>query len=192
MRTLFIISTFAASAMFAHAAAAADNGLYVGASIGQSTTDLGVPGSVGDLFDEEDSGFKLMAGLRPLDWFGVEASYLDLGKVEQTRNDVGFADFEFDQKGYNAFGVFFLDIATFDLFAKAGLVRWDLDGSGTTLFGPADFSDDGTDFAWALGAQARFRSIAVRLEYERFQVKALDGLIEKPEMFSIGLTWTFF
>ncbi|MBN1237206.1 MAG: outer membrane beta-barrel protein [Gammaproteobacteria bacterium] len=184
-----VIAACAAAASLAGTARAQDNGIYLGGSIGRSSTDIG---DAAALFDDEASAFKLVAGLRPLDWFGVEASYIDLGEVEQTQNVADFADFRFEQKGTDAFGVFFYDVALFDLFAKAGLVRWDIDGAGSTSAGRVDMSDDGTDFAWGVGAQVRLRSIAVRLEYERFEAEAFDGLAEKPEMLSVGMTWTFF
>jgi hypothetical protein len=188
MRTHIVTASLAALALLADTAEAADNGIYLGAAVGQSTSDVG---SVDDLFDGEDSAFKLVGGVRPLDWLGIEASYRDLGAVEQTQNLADLSDFHFEQQGVDAFGVFFFDIAAFDLFAKAGVIRWDLEGSGSTLSGPIDASDDGTDFAWGFGAQVRLRSLAIRLEYERFELDAFDGLLEKPEMVSLGLTWTF-
>src|SRR5690606_33376598 len=129
----------------AETAESADNGIYFGGAIGQSTRDVA---TVGDLFDDEDSAFKLVGGVRPLDWLGIEASYRNLGTVEQTENLADFSDFRFEQKGVDAFGIFFYDFVMVDLFAKAGLVRWDLDASGATLAGPVETSDDGTDFAW--------------------------------------------
>jgi hypothetical protein len=182
MRTFFVACAIAA--LLPEVARAADNGFYLGGSIGKSTTD-----SQSDFFDEKDTGFKVIGGLRPLDWFGVEMNYVDLGQVRQTRNMPDFENFRFEQTGIDAFGVFFVDIVNFDLYAKAGVVQWDIDGSGETLFGPTDVSDDGTDFAWAVGGQARLGSFAVRLEYERFEIESL--MLEKPEMLSLGFTWTF-
>lgn len=188
MRTFALTAVLGAAALLAHNAEAADNGIYLGGAVGQSTRDIE---TIDELFDEEDGAFKVIGGLRALDWLGLEANYFDLGTATQTRNAPDFAGFKLDQKGLGAYGVFFLDIAVFDLFGKAGLVRWDLEGSGAGIGGPVDVDDDGTDFAWGVGAQIRLRSLALRLEYERFELDAFDGLLEKPEFLSLGLTWTF-
>jgi hypothetical protein len=188
MRPPIVAAFFTAAAFLAATAEAADKGIYLGGAIGQSTAEVD---TAGGLFDDQDDAFKLVGGLRPLDRFGVEASYVDLGAVEQTQNMPDFSDFRFEQKAVGAFGVFFFDVAMFDLFAKAGLVQWDLEGSGSTLFGPVEMNDDGTDFAWGFGAQVRLRSLAIRLEYERFELETFGGALEKPKMVSLGLTWTF-
>jgi hypothetical protein len=56
-----------------------------------------------------------------------------------------------------------------------------LDGIGKV------FSEDGNDLAYGVGAQFRLLSLAVRAEYEVFDVDRVDNL----NMLSIGLTYTF-
>ena len=54
---------------------AADNGFYLGGSLGQSSiqwTEQAVK------FDGAGTAYKIIAGLRPLDWLGVEVNYVDL------------------------------------------------------------------------------------------------------------------
>src|SRR5688572_2280643 len=58
-------------------AQAADNGIYLGAGYVQSDYGLEDP-DIGD-FDDEDGGFKLIAGWRVIDNFGVEVNYIDHG-----------------------------------------------------------------------------------------------------------------
>ena len=58
-------------------AVAADNGFYLGGSVGQAN--LKIDDLIGGLlpdddFDGDDTGFKLIAGIRPLDWLAVEAA----------------------------------------------------------------------------------------------------------------------
>src|SRR5262245_45525301 len=57
------------------AATAADNGFYLGAGAARSKFDLD------DALDAKDTGFKLIAGARLLDSFGVELNYTDFGKA---------------------------------------------------------------------------------------------------------------
>ncbi|HEY4368193.1 MAG TPA: outer membrane beta-barrel protein [Steroidobacteraceae bacterium] len=161
---------------FAATAGAADNGFYLGASIGQSNVkiDEGLAPVDGD-----DTGYKLIAGIRPLDWLAVEATYVDFGKVKD-----GAAVSEND--GLAAYVVGFLPVGPVDVFAKGGLVKSDasvkLSGIGKT------FNSDGTDFAYGIGAQFRLLSLSLRAEYEVFDVKDVKDL----NMLSVGVTYTFF
>jgi hypothetical protein len=43
------------------------------------------------------------------------------------------------------------------------------------------------DFSYGAGAQFRVWSLTLRAEWERFDMSALD----KAEMISVGLMWTF-
>ena len=60
---------------------AADNGFYIGASVGQGGVDTESAdfGFVTEDFDGDDTGFKVIAGFRPLEWLAIEANYVDLG-----------------------------------------------------------------------------------------------------------------
>lgn len=160
---------------FAASAGAADNGFYLGASIGQSNVKIeqGLARVDGD-----DTGYKLIAGIRPLDWLAVEASYIDFGTVKD-----GAA--KSDNNGVSAFVVGFLPVGPVDLFAKGGLVKSDssvhLNGLGKA------FDSDGTDFAYGVGAQFRLLGLGLRAEYEVFDVKDVKDL----NMLSVGVTYTF-
>lgn len=192
MRMWFGAAALAAVFSISETAGAADNGIYLGAAVGESTSDVNVGGILPS--DDDDRAFKLMGGVRPLDWLGIEVSYRDFGTVEHVQS-LPFSSYRLEQRGVDAFAVFFREIAVFDLFAKAGVIRWDLDGEVAPDVPPAsriDVSDDGTDFGWGIGAQVRLRSLAVRLEHERFEVDSFNGGLEKPRMTSIGVTWTFF
>lgn len=179
------ILAFATLALLAGTASAADNGIYLGAAIGADAT-LDGGQFVSDL-DLEDSPYKLIAGFRPLDHFGVEVNYVDFGTARQ-RQVVPDLDVAADVTMFDAFAVGYLPISIVDLYAKAGIVRWDTDVKLTTILGPQPgVSESGTDFAWGAGAQLRFGSLAFRLEYESFEVPDADQV----DMLSLGFTWTF-
>lgn len=154
-------------------AMAADNGIYVGGSIGQSNVEIR-EGAVD--FDGDDTGFKVIAGIRPLDWLAVEANYVNFGEPK----DDGV---KIDADGISAFAVGFLAVGPVDLFAKGGLISWD----STVGAGGFRRGDDGTDFAYGVGAQFRVWSLSLRAEYEKFDVDDIDDL----NMFSVGFTFTF-
>ncbi|HSN70858.1 MAG TPA: outer membrane beta-barrel protein, partial [Steroidobacteraceae bacterium] len=159
---------------------AADNGIYLGSSVGQANVEVedGLP----DSFDADDTGYKFILGIRPLDWLAIEASYVDFGKPDDRVDGVAL---EADLDGLSAFGVGFLAVGPVDLFAKAGLINWDAKLNAPDV-GLSD-SDDGTDFAYGVGAQFRIWSLSLRAEYEIFDI---DGA-EDVNLLSVGVTWTF-
>lgn len=154
---------------------AADNGLYLGASLGQANLDIDQrPIQI----DSDDTGFKFIAGLRPLDWFAVEASYVNFGEPES-----GALAANVD--GISAFGVFFVPAGPIDLFVKGGLISFD---SSVEIDGFGDiYREDGTDLAYGAGLQFRLLSLGIRAEYERFDIDD----VEDANMISIGVTYTF-
>lgn len=169
-------ATLATALLLASTASmAADNGLYLGASLGDANIDIDQGLAQ---VDSDDTGFKFIVGLRPLDWFAVEASYVNFGEAEQ-------GPLAAEADGISAFGVFFLPVGPVDVFAKAGLISFDtsieVDGLGDI------YREDGTDLAYGLGVQFRLLSLAVRAEYEKFDIDD----VEDANMLSIGVTYTF-
>jgi OOP family OmpA-OmpF porin len=182
MRKLVV---FAGLALVATCASAADNGIYLGAAVSGDATLKG--GQFQSDLDIKNRPYKLILGIRPIDMFGVEANYVDFGNAKQTllTPDIGI---DASAKFYDAFAVGYLPLPLVDLYAKAGLVRWNTDVRLTTIAGPQPrISDSGTGFAYGAGAQVRFGSLAARLEYERFEVSNSD----RVDMLSLGVTWTF-
>jgi hypothetical protein len=172
MRKAFLAT---AALLASTASMAADNGIYIGASIGDANIDIDQGFAQ---VDSDDTGFKFIAGLRPLDWFGVEASYVNFGEAED-------GPLAANADGITAFGVFFLPVGPVDVFAKAGLISFDtsieLDGFGDI------YREDGTDLAYGVGVQFRLLSLGVRAEYEKFDIDD----VEDANMLSIGVTYTF-
>ncbi len=165
------------------AALAADNGFYLGGAIGSSNLEIDdIAGIDAADFEGDDTGYKFIAGFRPLDWLAVEASYVNFG---ETDDDVLGTRIEAEADGISAFAVGFLAAGPVDLFAKAGLISWD---SKLSVRG-IDVSDDadGTDLAYGVGAQIRLLSLGVRAEYELFDVDDVEDL----SMISLGVTYTF-
>ncbi len=168
-------------ALLAGPALAADNGFYLGAGIGQANVQV-EPGEGLPTFDEDDTGYKLIAGFRPLDWLGAEVNYVDLGAPS---GEVAGNVVETDAKGLSAFGIVFLELPLVDLYGKLGVIRWDASANIPALDLSGD--DSGTDFAWGAGLQVRLLSFGVRLEYERFEISDLD----ESSFLSLSLTYTF-
>lgn len=165
---------FLALALLLVAPAANAGGFFIGAAALQTGVEVD-----SESFDDDDNGFKVFGGYRLSDHFGVEVAYAENGSPE----DVGV---EFDVTSLSAFAVGTLTIGErFELFAKAGAYRWDVDLSGLV-----DGSDD--DIEAAFGAGAKFKlggKFALRLEYEVFEVEsAIDADVD---VLSVGGEWRF-
>jgi hypothetical protein len=168
------IGTSLALLALAPLAQAADNGIYLGAGYVQSEYGFDDPGDVD--FDDEDGGYKVIAGWRPIDNFGVEVNYIDHG-------DATVGDTRIGAETISGFAVGYVALPVVDLFAKAGASSWKVDARSDGL----SVDEDDLDFAWGVGVQARIWSIGARLEYEQFPI--VDD--EKLDTISLSFTYTF-
>ena len=181
MRRFLLVIALALGA----SAAYADNGsFYIGAAISKDKlSDIANQGT--NFADIDSTSWKLYAGLRPLSVFALEADYLDLGS--QTNTFLTTTTHS-NAKAFAAYGVGFLPIPLpfLDVFGKAGLARWKLDGS-SPLPG-VSFSTSGTEFAWGAGTQVHVGNFGARLEYERFNIPSTNG----ASVVSLGLYLNIF
>ena len=162
--------------------AGAESGFYIGGGLGSSTVALANTDPTDSFdFDESDSGYKVFGGFNfgviPLIDLAVEASYVDFGNPSGTLLGGGAIDFEVT--GINAFGLAGLSFGPFGVFAKYGVIDWDTKAS----IG----NDSGTDAAYGIGARFQISSLAIRVEYEEFDLSGLDDLY----MASASLAYTF-
>jgi OOP family OmpA-OmpF porin len=169
-------------------AIAADNGLYLGASVGQTQLEideLGEDIDSGD-FSSDDMAFKVFAGFRFITFLGLEGSYRDFGAPED--EVVGLdGTVTADLTGYDVAAVGFLPLGIADIFAKAGMIAWDADLSLDAGDLSESMSNDGEDPFYGVGFQLRFKSFAVRAEIEYFDVEGAEALY----MYSLGGSYTF-
>lgn len=159
-------------------AAAADNGFYIGGSVGQAAVNTGELGEIE--IDDEATGYKVFAGVRMLTFLAIEGSYRDLGSV--TDDDSGIS-YDADVTGYDLQAMAMLPLGIADIFAKAGLIEWESEFSGPG----GSVSRDGNDPVYGAGFQFRFSSFAVRGEIEYFDIESTDEFY----MYSIGASYTF-
>jgi hypothetical protein len=141
-------------------------GFYFGAAVGD--TKIKAPS-----FSENGTSGKLFLGYNmgiiPLIDIGVEASYINFGKA--TANNDLIAN-SYDISGADVFGVVGFNLGAIGLFAKVGGINW----SSDIIRDSVSTSRSGSDAAYGIGAKVQFDSIGVRLEYEIFDVSAVDDL----------------
>lgn len=183
MRKHLVAALAAAISLISLPAVAADNGFYLGASVGQSGVEVDEVVNGFDLdYDAGTTAYKIIAGWRFLDWLAVEGDYIDLGSGEDR---VAGDKVEIDVSGVSLSAVGFLPVGPVDLFARVGAVNWDADVSadGVDVGG----NTDGTDFTYGAGVQFRVWSLGIRAEYEVFDIEDADNV----DLLSLGVTWTF-
>lgn len=165
MRRVLPVIVLALGASAAHA----DTGsFYLGAGVSKDK----VSGIVNGATDIDTTAWKVLAGLRPISVVAIEADYLNLGS--QTNTFVTTTTHS-DAKAFAGYAVGFLPIPLpfLDVFGKAGLARWKLNGSAASPL--TSFSTSGTEFAWGVGAQVHVENFGARLEYENFKIPSTNG-----------------
>jgi hypothetical protein len=170
MRTVLLVIVLTLGS----AAARADDLFYIGAGISSNKLSGITNGGI-SYASIDHTSWKALAGVRPVSFFAVEVDYTDLGSGSGTF--FGMRNTSTDAKAFAGYAVGFLPLPVpfLDLYAKAGLSRWQLNGSSTQGTGLFSFSDSGTEFAWGAGAQVHFGMIGARLEYENFNIPSTSG-----------------
>jgi len=135
-------------------------GFYLGAGAGYSSISLEDEDSPAD-FEGDDVGFKAILGYRILKWVAVELNYADYGTQD---DDLLGLELESDFNAYYLTGVGMFPLGNADIFAKAGIARWEGTLSNSD-FG-VSASEDNTDVIVGMGAQVRLRQLALRGEVE--------------------------
>lgn len=154
-----------------------ETGPYIGGSLGLAATDVS---SEGYDFDDEDVGFKVFGGYNfgiiPLLDLAVEGAYVDFGSASSD----GALKLDMDVTGFDVFGLAALNLGPIGMFAKVGQIWWSSDSNISLL------DDSGNDMAYGIGARFQIGSLAIRAEYEYFDLRRTDlGLL------SAGVSWTF-
>ena len=176
-------------------------GFYIGAGVGYATVRsddpaYGLPG----YFDDHQTAWKVIGGIRPLPIVGAEIEYIDFGHPDHGYGGNGFATYGLDSHPRAAalFGVGYLPLPVpfFDVFAKAGIARLQTDvttftcapSSTCTAANQGFFRQNQTDnrFAYGVGVQSKAWGFAFRAEYERISSQFGD-----PDALTVSATWSF-
>ena len=116
-------------ALWMNGAFAAEEGFFLGAGAGQSTMKAESNNNLGPTLklDESDNAYKFYGGLNFTKWFGIEGGYIELGNQNQSETfpvvvtgNPDKVEAEVSANGWQGFGVLYLPLGNFDLFAKVG------------------------------------------------------------------------
>lgn len=178
-KTTTITSVAAALAVLGMSAATAAEGFYIGGAGMQSRFDSD-NFDVEDV-DDEDTGWKAIAGFRLHPNFAVEGSYVSFGNASAPSTALG-GPLDAEANAMSLFGVGLAPMGPVDLFLKAGMARIDADGT----VGAVAFEDKAWEFAYGAGIQWNLGNLALRAEYEKFDTDVIGDL----DVISLGVTFT--
>lgn len=171
-----------------------DTGLYLGAGVGASESDIDTSGLIGSA-DKSDTGWKIFGGYQFSRHFAVEAGYYDLGKVSFSGTAGGAAisgNFDSTAIGLSLVGI--LPVwDNFSLLGRVGVAYSEQDGSVTVGGATATAKDDLTKLTYGLGLRYDFgRHVMVRGQWERFRVGGSNvGGEEDVDLYTVDLGYRF-
>lgn len=205
MKNPAIILVLIPGAGCAHGAASDSNplGFYLGGSVGRSDVRTTIePLEPFAEFDEHATGWKLIAGMRPVSIFAAEFGYIDFGHPNETTSLEPYTSYsDILQRAPTFSGLFYLPIPVpiIGIYARAG-VGW-LESSGRSYsicsglcpqiapniaLLPTQINRTHTDFLYGAGLQLNLAALALRFEYE-----CINDSEGSPDLLSAGLVWTF-
>jgi opacity protein-like surface antigen len=179
-------------------------GLYIGAGVGESTIRSDDPGyGLPGYYNDHQTAWKGIIGIRPISFVGVEAEYIDFGQPGHRDGyyDANYYGYDSHPRAPVLFGVGYLPIPLpyIDIFGKAGVARLKLTANDYTLepcgtdglnscyviTGRSDVTQ--TKFAYGAGVSSKLPfGFTVRAEYERIASPYGD-----PDAFTVSALWTF-
>jgi OmpA-OmpF porin, OOP family len=170
------------SASFAQAKPApVDTGFYVGASVGQTTSEC--PNGVGSC-DDSDTGYRVFGGFRFNRNLAVEGGYAPLGEVSGN-------NLKLETNAWDLVGVGIWPFTPqFSVFGKLGFYNAEAKASGIV-----SGKKSTTDLTYGVGAQFDFaRNLGLRGEWQRYSgIEAPGGLSGDADVdvLSLGVLFKF-
>jgi OmpA-OmpF porin, OOP family len=162
-------------ATFSMSAFAADSGFYTGGTVGQSSTSLDNV----TLSKKSDTAFSLLGGYKINQNLGVEAEYVNLGKVSST------TAWSADISAIAATAVVAIPVYTdFAFYGKLGFAK--------TSFGHATngIPVSRTTATFGLGGQFKIDpSLDVRVGWDRYAVG--DAVSGNSDLIAVGIVYNF-
>jgi OOP family OmpA-OmpF porin len=159
-----------------------NSGLYLGAGVGDFSSEFDDIDEVDIDFDEDSDATKFFGGWRFNRFVAVQLDYIDFGDSRATSN---LLDIESDATGLAPSVVGTLPLGPLELFAKAGMLFYDVEinSNGESLI---DESGDDVVYGAGLGVTILER-LALRAEYEVIEISEFDD----AEAVWVTAAWRF-
>jgi len=145
-------------------------GFYLGVGLGDFSSSADSLEDFDELdFDSDDTAMKVFGGWRLNRFFAVQLDYIDFGDSSTTAN---LLDIRSNTSGFAPTVIGTLPIGFFELFAKAGMMGYDVDFD---IENDPGYSDSGEDPIYGVGVGLTLiERLSLRLEYEVVDIDALD------------------
>lgn len=159
-----------------------NSGLYLGAGLGDFSSEIDSIDDVNIDFDEDSDAKRFFAGWRFNRILAVQLDYLDFGDSTAAFD---LLSIESEATGIAPSVVATLPLGPVELFARAGWLFYDLEVS---TGGERLFDDNGNDFVYGGGVGITvLERLALRAEYERIEISELD----QAEAVWVTAAWRF-
>jgi OOP family OmpA-OmpF porin len=141
------------------------SGLYLGAGLGDFSSEIHNVGDVDLDFDEGSDAKKVFAGWRFLPFLALQLDYIDFGDSEAS---TALANVRADSDGIATSIVGTLPLGPIELFAKAGYLFYDV---SFDLDGERVLDESGEDVVYGAGVGVTLlERLALRAEYEVIEI----------------------
>lgn len=192
-KTIIAILGFLAAGV-AGPAAAQDKGPYLGGSFGVAHYLESCRNEPGLTCDDRDKAWRLFAGYQFNRWIGVEAAYMNLGKI-RFQGDIGGGPFEQDSRtyGFDMVGVLSFPVVDhLSIFGKLGgyraRVASDISEAGVS----SARGETGSGFTYGLGVEYDLWKLGVRAEFQRYEnIGGRRAGEDSVILYSLGLLLRF-
>ena len=172
-----IISISTILILFTTSTYAAEMGVYGGIGAGYAVLEEVSPNT-----DQADIGSKLYAGMRIFGPLGIEAGIYNLGTYNNEQDKI---------TGTTVSAVASLDTKSVSLFAKAGIIDWEVKD-----ITPGGRAISGTNTAFGIGINVPVeKQLLFRVEWERFNKIGEDAANSQPgqnlSLLTVGVNFMF-
>lgn len=146
-----------------------EDGFYIGAALGNFSTEIDDVDDADFDFDEDESASRLFAGWRFNNFFAVQLDRYDFSEANDAS---GLLDVSADTKGWAPSVVGTLPLGPVELFIRGGIIFYDVDVS---IDGGRVFDESGEDPVYSAGIGFTvLERLNLKLEYEAVQISEYD------------------
>ncbi len=136
--------------------------------------------------DDKDTAWKAFVGYDVNKIIGIEAGYVDLGKITGDLGPGLGGDVE--TAGWNIDARVGFPVGPVSIFGKAGTYYADIERKA----GPLSVDDTSWELTYGAGAEFEFaRNLGIRAEWERFEIDDNDAMVRSQDVDLLSASLVF-